>query len=68
MFIDGQGHNPVFRDINSGPLGYPYVALVTIGRGWASNLPIAMAGTEPGLFVVWAGRVLAVGVVLGFGV
>ena len=28
VFIDGQGSYLVFQDINSGPLGYPCVALV----------------------------------------
>ena len=42
VFIDDQGLDPVFRDINFGPLGYPCVALVTTKRGWASSLPVAM--------------------------
>ena len=42
MFIDSQEPDPVFQDINSGPLGYSCVALVTTGLGWASSLPVAM--------------------------
>ena len=42
MFIDGQEPNPVFRDINSRPLGYPCAALDTIGSGWTFTLPVAV--------------------------
>ena len=42
VFIDGQGSDPVFRERNSGSLGYPCVALVTTKRGWASSLPTTM--------------------------
>ena len=37
VFIDDQGPNLVIQDLNSGPFGYPCVALVTIGRGCASD-------------------------------
>ena len=32
----------MFRDRNSGPLGYLCVALVRTGRDWASSLLVAM--------------------------